>query len=74
MKIDTAIPIPAHHTKKWKYPFHSMKVGESFIIEKAVSTNSVITSATRFVSIYQNEWEFKTRTCEDKKRRCFRVK
>ncbi len=56
-----------------KYPFSSMKKGESFAIDNAVEKNTVGTAARNFCAKHQPNWKFSVSTIEGVKR-CTRIK
>ena len=66
IKIETGIPVPSNITRKSKYPFKEMKIGESFFLtdktdpEKA--RKKVSAAATMFCR--EKACKFKTQTFE----------
>lgn len=74
LQIDHGIPIPK--IKQWKpreprYPFHRMKVGDSFLSQKGRAV--VSTAAIQFVRRKAPDWRFTIRTTT-KGIRCWRIK
>jgi hypothetical protein len=64
MKIEKGIPVPSNATRKAKYPFREMEVGDSFFITDKVDAErtrkKVSAAATMFCQ--QRECKFKTQT------------
>jgi hypothetical protein len=72
-KIEKAIPIPPRLTKpESKYPFMTMKVGDSFLVPAGnESFNNVANAASEFGMKYKRK--FSTRTLPDGNRRIWRT-
>ena len=66
IKIETDIPIPSNVTRRSKYPFKDMKVGDSFFItdkeEPEKTRKKVSAAATMFCQ--KKDCKFKTQTFE----------
>jgi hypothetical protein len=66
IKIETGIPIPSNVTRRSKYPFKEMNIGESFFltdnIDPEKTRKKVSAAATMFC--YKKDCKFKTQTFE----------
>jgi hypothetical protein len=62
IKIETGIPIPSNITRKSKYPFKDMNIGDSFFItdknDPEKTRKKVSSAATMFCS--NKDYKFKT--------------
>jgi hypothetical protein len=78
IKIEKNIPIP---TRKRKYPFEKMEVGDSFTVPLMKHNGSgLMTEARRFALKKRLNWDFMTKTVVEgrkhkvKKTRIWRIK
>jgi hypothetical protein len=66
IKIETGIPVPSNITRKSKYPFKEMKIGESFFLTDKIdpekTRKKVSAAATMFCR--EKACRFKTQTFE----------
>lgn len=65
MKIESGVPVPK------KYPFHLMKVGDSFAIPETVKRTTAHVAAKRYGDA--NGMKFIVRIMPDRSYRCWRV-
>lgn len=73
MEIDKGIPIPERRKAFSKYPFKEMEIGDSFFIDKKLTT----ISSVAFQATKKTGYKFSLRTVEEKKKkgtRCWRIK
>lgn len=79
--VERGIPSPkARAPKKTKYPFHSMEVGESFVVSPMKSDNCR-SASNQFCRRHQVTWKFSVAISVDEKAepphvnvyRCWRV-
>lgn len=70
--IEKGVVLPPHPTFNGKYPWRSMKVGDSFHVD-GVSVQRLGNAARTWAAGRQNGWKFAART-EGKGARVWRIK
>ena len=61
-KIERNVPIAQQERRGYLYPFHEMKIGDSFLA-KGKTMKAVGPSISN--AKYRLEWDFTARTCKD---------
>lgn len=66
IKIDKGVQIPKKQSRKLKYPFPDMKVGDSFEVQDAAKKNTIVSAAKGWCERNQPKWDFSVRTIDGK--------
>lgn len=62
IQIEKGVPIPGNVTRKTKYPFREMKVGESFFINDKIDPERTRKKIAAAASMFSRDKEYKFKT------------